>query len=93
MNELLRTRATVVWGALVLATLVSVWLGADHGQAGPDGRTFGVAAALVVAFVKIRFIGLDFMELRAAPLVLRLAFEVWCAAAGTVVLLLFLAGG
>lgn len=93
MTELLRTRATVVWGVLVLATLVSVWLGTDHGFSGSDGKMLGASIALVVAFVKIRYIGLDFMELRAAPLVLRLAFEVWCVAAGAVVLVLFLTGG
>ena len=34
---------------------------------------------LVIAFVKIRFIGLYFMELRDAPPALRAVFEIYCA--------------
>jgi len=32
---------------------------------------------MVVAFVKVRFVGLEFMELRSAPLILRAKFEIW----------------
>jgi hypothetical protein len=41
----------------------------------------------VVAFVKVRFVGLYFMELRQAPVILRSLFEGWC-----VVVCLLLAG-
>jgi hypothetical protein len=35
---------------------------------------------LAIAAIKIRYVGLDFMELRTAPLPLRVAFESYCAA-------------
>ena len=35
----------------------------------------------MVALVKVRFVGLYFMELRTAPVALRALFEGWCLAA------------
>jgi Prokaryotic Cytochrome C oxidase subunit IV len=64
---------TVVWAVLVLATLVSYWLGDGHGTT----RTAGVLV-LVTAFVKVALIGEHFMELRSAPPQLRLVFHTWC---------------
>jgi hypothetical protein len=45
------------------------------------------AVVLGVAVIKVRFVGLDFMELRNAPVLLRAAFEgycvaLWCVLAG-----------
>ena len=34
-------------------------------------------AGVWVAFVKVRLVGLDYMELRAAPVLLRYLFEAW----------------
>lgn len=72
----------MVWAVLVVATLVSWAVGSDHG-------TGSLVAVIVlgVALVKVRFVGLDFMELRNAPLALRAAFEgyclaLWCVLAG-----------
>jgi hypothetical protein len=74
-----RVRITAVWLLLVIATLVS-W---ESAQAGGDHR-LTTSAVLFIAFVKVRFIGLDFMELRGAPRPLRTIFELWllivCAA-------------
>ena len=75
MPTLFRARSTAVWAILVVATLVSWAVGSEHG--------IGSAIALVVlgvAMIKVRFVGLDFMELRLAPLVLRAAFEFYCIA-------------
>jgi hypothetical protein len=49
-----------------------------------------VALALLIAFLKIYFIGSEFMELRGAPAPLRVAFTVWvvCVAAATTTLYL-----
>lgn len=89
MRSLLRTPATAVWLVLVLATGFSWALGTDHGF-GSDGQTAASVVILVVAFVKVRFIGLFFMELRGAPLVLRMLFEGYCLAACAVVTGMFL---
>jgi hypothetical protein len=62
-----------VWAVLVGATLVSWAVGSDHGTG-----SFIAVVVLGVALVKVRFVGLDFMELRHAPLPLRAAFECYC---------------
>jgi hypothetical protein len=67
----LRTRTSAVWLLLTAATVLSWSLGNHHG--------LGIAI-LVIAFVKIRFVGLYFMELRGAPPPLRIVFETYCLA-------------
>ncbi|QEN13656.1 cytochrome C oxidase subunit IV family protein [Mycolicibacterium sp. ELW1] len=73
MLHLMRNRAGVSWLILVAATLASFALGADHGT----GSLVAVAV-LAIAAIKVRLVGLDFMELRHAPIPLRAAFEVYC---------------
>ena len=75
LGDLLRNRITLVWGLLVGATALSWWLGTDHGV---DDQKLAAVAVLLVAFVKVRFVGMYFMELRNAPIPLRLIFEGWC---------------
>jgi hypothetical protein len=72
---LLRARFTAIWFVLIAATLLSVWLGTDHGLTSSAGRSILI---FVVAFIKIRLVGLYFMELRDAPLALRGIFEGYC---------------
>lgn len=88
MSRLLRTAATPVWGALVLATALSWWLGTDHGLSAATATV----VVLIVAFVKVRFVGLYFMELRHAPLSLRALFEGWCLVVCAVVVGMYLVG-
>jgi hypothetical protein len=89
---LLRTRVTVIWLVLIGATLLSWWLGTDHGiGAGGDHRSAGVVI-LAVAFFKARLVGLYFMDLRGAPIVLRAVFEVYCLLVFGVVIGMFLTG-
>jgi hypothetical protein len=71
--SLLRNRSTAVWLVLVAVTLVSFALGADHGV----GSSV-VVVVLGLAVVKVRYVGLDFMELRSAPVMLRALFEAYC---------------
>jgi hypothetical protein len=78
------TRITAVWLILVVATLVS-W---ESARAGSD-QGLATSAVLAIAFVKVRFIGLEFMELRTAPLPLRLAFELWLLVVCSVLLALY----
>ncbi|MFC7500785.1 cytochrome C oxidase subunit IV family protein [Nocardioides sp. GCM10030258] len=84
MNDLLflaRGRATVVWAVLVAATVSSWWMG-THEPSALEGVNGGAGALiLAIAFVKVRFVGLDFMEVRHAPIVLRLIFEAYCLTA------------
>lgn len=87
--ELLRSSATVVWLFLVAATVVSWALGTDHGFV--EDTTAASTIVLVVAFVKVRFVGLYFMELKDAPLPLRALLEIWCLAVCALTLGFFLA--
>lgn len=89
IRVLLRNRVGAVWLALVAATLVSWSLGSHHWLNGSRAASLTV---LVVAFVKVRLIGLHFMELRAAPLGLRLAFETWVVVVCSVLIGLYLSG-
>ncbi|BCO39117.1 hypothetical protein MINTM001_02560 [Mycobacterium paraintracellulare] len=61
------------WLVLIAATLVSYALGAEHGAG-----SVMVVVILGIAAFKIRLVGLDFMELRSAPVLLRAAFEGYC---------------
>ena len=71
-----RNRIVVaVWAALIAATVVSWWLGAEHGI--QDVRTASLVV-LLVAFMKVLAVGMYFMELRNAPTPLKLLFSGWC---------------
>ncbi|NVN49930.1 cytochrome C oxidase subunit IV family protein [Mycolicibacterium hippocampi] len=71
--QLLRNRAGASWLVLIAATLVSWVVGADHGTG-----SMAAVVVLAIAAIKVRLVGLDFMELRHAPIPLRAAFECYC---------------
>ncbi|HUR72881.1 MAG TPA: cytochrome C oxidase subunit IV family protein [Sporichthya sp.] len=79
MKDLLANSATkgsaIVWGVLVVFTVISFLLGGEHLI---DNRTLAAAIVLGIAAVKIRLVGLHFMELRGAPVQLRGVFEGYC---------------
>lgn len=85
--SLLRNRVSVVWTLLIAATVLSWWLGTGHGLSSVQAAS---VAVLVVAFVKIRLVGLYFMELRHSPTVLRSIFEAYCLVVCGVVIGMFL---
>ncbi|MDB6062342.1 MAG: hypothetical protein JWM78_2445 [Verrucomicrobiaceae bacterium] len=80
MSQLLRSYTTVVWVVLVLLTGFSWWLG--HSSASiqySKGPQLATVFMFLVALFKVRLVGLNFMELKHAPLPLRLLFELWGA--------------
>ncbi|MVU80792.1 hypothetical protein GPX89_26505 [Nocardia sp. ET3-3] len=85
MIALARTRATMVWLILIAATSISWALGVEHAL-GRDGQTTASVIILLVAVVKLRLVGLYFMELRDAPTILRGLFEAYCVVVGAVTL-------
>lgn len=89
MTAVIRLR--VVWLALVAATAVSWILGSRHAS-GVDTTQAGVVVARLVAFVKVRDVGLEFMELREAPAALRWGFEGWVAVVGATLTVLYVVG-
>ena len=75
MSPILRTRATLLWLVLILLTLFSVEF--LQGIGGGWGQLPYFSAILAIAYVKVRIVGLHYMELRLAPRALRIAFETW----------------
>jgi len=78
-------RVAATWLVLLAATLLS-W---ESAQSSGDYR-LASAVVLLIAFLKARLIGLEFMELRTAPRVLRSIFEAWSVVACAALLLLYL---
>ncbi|OLM16726.1 hypothetical protein Ae707Ps1_0984 [Pseudonocardia sp. Ae707_Ps1] len=72
MRRLRPARQTIVWVILVIATLATALLGLEQAA---DGSTLVGALVLLIAMVKVRLVGMHFMELDRAPVLLRLAFE------------------
>jgi len=71
-----------LWVVLILITVASLESVRLKGHV-IDERLQG-AAVIILAFIKVRLIILDFMEIRHAPVPLRVALEAWmgviCAA-------------
>lgn len=71
--EMFRQRATMVWLGLMVATVVTTWeLSKDA-----FSPVLTVVGTFAIAAVKVRYVILDFMELRRAPRAVRIAFEAW----------------
>lgn len=78
MMDAYERKLIVVWTILLGITLVSwEFIGATHAI----HSGLPVVLVILLAFVKVRFVLLDFMEVRHAPLVLRLALELWAGVA------------
>lgn len=90
MAKLFRLRITWIWLFLLVATLVS-WEAVDGVAWVKDLRLAGVVV-MVIAFVKARYVLLDFMELRHAPWQMRAAAEGWCLAVGLAIVIPFWTG-
>lgn len=75
MIAIFKLRITIIWLLLVLMTCLSWEAVQSMGWIAEPG--IGVSAVMIVAFMKVRLILLDFMELRHAPLPLRLFAEAW----------------
>ncbi|MFA5633222.1 MAG: cytochrome C oxidase subunit IV family protein [Porticoccaceae bacterium] len=80
--------AYVTWALLVGVTLLSWFLGADHGGLFHSTMVAG-AVILTLAFVKTALVGQYFMELRFAPMLLRSGFYLWCLLTLCIVLYLY----
>jgi len=87
MSRILWSRATLICFGLMLATGLSWTLG--HGL-GFGGSPYAGGAVLAIAVLKGRYVVLDFMELRHAPLPMRLAAEAWGVLLGITLISLFL---
>jgi heme/copper-type cytochrome/quinol oxidase subunit 4 len=71
--SVLRERVTMVWLGLMVLTCVTTW-GLSKDLFSP---TVAVVGIFLIAAVKVRYVILDFMELRDAPIPVRVAAEAW----------------
>lgn len=75
-STLIWTRVTLIWLLLIAATAISVAMG--HGAGFHDLR-FASSAIILVALIKVRCVILEFMEIRTAPVFMRVIAELWVA--------------
>ena len=80
--SVLRERVTWVWLGLMALTCITTW-GLSKDLVMPAVAVTGI---FLIAGVKVRYVMLDFMELRQAPLPVRAAFEAWPLVVAAVVL-------
>ena len=84
--ELLRKPVTIVWAALMLATCASTWL-LSKNSVTPEVAT---VAIVLIAAVKVRLKIRYFMEVRLAPLALRLVCDGWLLAVTGLIVTVYL---
>jgi hypothetical protein len=77
MRSLFLGRKTIVWVLLIGATACSV----DIASSGLPPALIRAASllVLVITCVKVSMVGFEFMELRQAPILARVAFQFWAA--------------
>ena len=75
MSAVFNIKLTLVWLVLIIATALSWQFG--HGLGFGNQLHYATVAILVITFIKVRFIYLDFMELKTAPRALRWVVEAW----------------
>ena len=85
LSRIARDRITVVWAVLMIATAISWLLGIGHAVT----HEYAGVAILIIAFLKIHFVGAYFMELRNAPRPLLIAFDCWVVTVLVTLVLLF----
>lgn len=83
---LLQKPASLVWLLLMMATCITTW-GLSKDGVSP---IVGTVAIFLIAAFKVRLVLLHFMELRHAPLPLRLLFEAWALVATAAILGVYL---
>ena len=84
--ELLRKPVSIVWAALMLATCASTWL-LSKNSVTPEVAT---VAIVLIAAVKVRLKIRYFMEVRLAPLALRLVCDGWLLAVTGLIVTVYL---
>ncbi len=86
-------RLFVVWLILVAISLAYLWIdhAATHGGI-PTASTVVTVLAICFALVKVRIIMREFMEVRAAPLVLRRLTDFWVVLMAVALLGVYFAG-
>jgi caa(3)-type oxidase subunit IV len=77
-----RERVTWVWLGLMALTCITTW-GLSKDLFSPAVAVVGI---FLIAAVKVNYVMLDFMELRYAPIPVRVAFQAWPAVVAVMIL-------
>jgi hypothetical protein len=85
-------RLLVVWLALSAITLAQLGVGSVDGRESAGSNAAISSAAIVIAFVKVRIIFREFMEVRHAPAWLCRLTDLWVGLAGASLLGAYFAG-
>jgi hypothetical protein len=91
LMPVLRSRVMLVWALLIAVTFTSWALGTDHGIGLADNHAVVSATIICIALVKVRLVGMHFMEIATAPRPLRLLLDGYCVAAGVLLLSMYVA--
>jgi Prokaryotic Cytochrome C oxidase subunit IV len=83
-------RTTAIWLILVAASFLTWWLGTNDSRDQLADRIM-IAVVVVIAFLKAYFIGMEFMEVRGAPAVLRGLFAGWVGSLAGAITTIYLA--
>ena len=73
MSKAIETHLFRVWLVLSAITLLSFWLGSEHGAAGAAVTYL----ALLIAAVKVRIIVVEYMEARRSSKTLQRLMDAW----------------
>lgn len=84
-------RLAFCWAGLVALTLASFESAWGGGWLGNPGAA--IALVIGIALLKVRIVVLEFMEVRHAPMALRLPLETWIIAIAGGILALWYAAG
>jgi len=79
MMHLLLKPVSAAWVLLMLATSLSWWLGRGHVSDSGQNSDYRVVSSglILIAFIKVRIVIRYFMEVRQAPLALKLVCDAW----------------
>jgi heme/copper-type cytochrome/quinol oxidase subunit 4 len=84
--ELVHKPVSIVWATLMLATCASTWLLSNNAVT-PKLATIAI---MLIAAVKVRLVIRYFMEVRLAPLALRLISDGWLLAVTALIVTVYL---
>lgn len=79
-----------VWAILIVLTMGTWLLGESYGVEGPAAAKYLTVAILCLAFLKIRLVIRNFMEVKKAVLPLRIILDVWVFGVLSAVLFFYL---
>jgi hypothetical protein len=83
-------RTTAIWLILIMASFLTWWLGTNDSRGQLSDRVM-IAAVVVIALLKAYLVGMEFMEVRGAPAVLRGLLTGWVGLLAVAVTTLYLA--